>query len=87
MDKATHSCSEAFHNKDADNLASCSDADFVMIFPNGGLRGRDHPTNPFQQQYFGTTPDVHLSLTMSTQRTMGEVLSCAPECRCQVRWG
>jgi ketosteroid isomerase-like protein len=74
MDKAMHSCSEAFNNKDADKLASCFDPDFVLSSPSGELRGRDEATNHFQQKYFGTTPDVHLSLTMSEQRAVGDVV-------------
>jgi ketosteroid isomerase-like protein len=74
MDKAMHSCSEAFNNKDADRLASCFDPDFVLSTPSGELRGRDEATNHFQQKYFGTTPDVHLSLTMSEQRAVGDVV-------------
>jgi len=74
MDKAMHSCSEAFNNKDADKLASCFDPDFVLSTPSGELRGRDEATNHFQQKYFGTTPDVHLSLTMSEQRAVGDVV-------------
>jgi ketosteroid isomerase-like protein len=38
MDKAMHSCSEAFNNKDADKLASCFDPDFVLSTPSGELR-------------------------------------------------
>jgi ketosteroid isomerase-like protein len=74
MDKAMHSCSEAFNNKDADKLASCFDPDFVLSTPSGELRGRDEATNHFQQKYFATTPYVHLSLTMSEQRAVGDVV-------------
>jgi ketosteroid isomerase-like protein len=74
MDKAMHSCSEAFNNKDADKLASCFDPDFVLSSPSGELRGRAEATNHFQQKYFGTTPYVHLSLTMSEQRAVGDVV-------------
>jgi ketosteroid isomerase-like protein len=74
MDKAMHSCSEAFNNKDADKLASCFDPDFVLSTPSGELRGRDEATNHFQQKYFGTAPYVHLSLTMSEQRAVGDVV-------------
>jgi ketosteroid isomerase-like protein len=74
MDKAMHSCSEAFNNKDADKLASCFDPDFVLSTPSGELRGRDEATTHFQQKYFGTTPYVHLSLTMSEQRAVGDVV-------------
>ena len=74
MDKAMHSCSEAFNNKDAGKLASCFDSDFVLSSPSGELRGRDEATNHFQQKYFGTNPYVHLSLTMSDQRAVGDVV-------------
>ena len=74
MGKAMHSCSEAFNNKDAGKLASCFDPDFVLSTPSGELRGRDEATNHFQQKYFGTTPYVHLSLTMSEQRAVGDVV-------------
>jgi ketosteroid isomerase-like protein len=74
MDKAMHSCSEAFNNKDADKLASCFDPDFVLSSPTGELRGRDEATNHFQQKYFGATPQVHLSLTMRDQRAVGDVV-------------
>jgi ketosteroid isomerase-like protein len=74
MDKAMHSCSEAFNNKDADKLASCFDPDFVLSSPSGELRGRDEATNHFKQKYFGTNPYVHLSLTISDQRAVGNVV-------------
>jgi ketosteroid isomerase-like protein len=74
MDQAVHSCSEAFNNKDAEKLASCFDPDFVLSSPSGELRGRDEATNHFQQKYFGATPDVHLSLTTSEQRAVGDVV-------------
>jgi ketosteroid isomerase-like protein len=74
MDKAMQSCSEAFNNKDAEKLASCFDPDFVLSSPSGELRGRDEATNHFQQKYFGTNPNVHLSLTMSEQRSVGDVV-------------
>ena len=74
MDKAMHSCSEAFNNKDAGKLASCFDPDFVLSSPSGELRGRDEATNHFQQKYFGTNPYVRLSLTMSDQRAVGDVV-------------
>jgi ketosteroid isomerase-like protein len=74
MDKAMHSCSEAFNNKDVDKLGACFDPDFVLSTPSGELRGRDEATNHFQQKYFGTTPYVHLSLTTSEQRAVGDVV-------------
>jgi len=74
MDKAMHSCAEAFNNKDVDKLGACFDPDFVLSTPIGELRGRDEATNHFQQKYFGTTPYVHLSLTTSEQRAVGDVV-------------
>jgi ketosteroid isomerase-like protein len=74
MDKAMHSCSEAFNNKDADKLASCFDPDFVLSSPSGELRGRDEATNHFQQKYFEAISHVHLSLTMRDQRAVGDVV-------------
>jgi ketosteroid isomerase-like protein len=74
MDKAMHSCSEAFNNKDADKLASCFDPDFVLSSPSGELRGRDEATNHLRQKYFATTPYVRLSLTISDQRAVGDVV-------------
>ncbi|MGA6957308.1 MAG: nuclear transport factor 2 family protein, partial [Candidatus Acidiferrales bacterium] len=63
MQKAMHSCSEAFNNADAEKLASCFDPDFVLSSPGGELRGRDQATNHFRQLYFGLKPHVHLSMT------------------------
>lgn len=74
MDKAMHSCSEAFNNKDADKLASCFDPDFVLSSPSGELRGREEATNHFKQKYFGSNPYVHLSLTIRDQRAVGDVV-------------
>jgi len=74
MGKAMHSCSEAFNNKDADKLASCFDPDFVLSSPSGELRGREEATNHFKQKYFGANPYVHLSLTISDQRAIGDVV-------------
>jgi len=74
MDNAMHSCSEAFNNKDADKLSSCFDPDFVLSSPSGELRGRDEATTHFKQKYFGTNPYVHLSLTISDQRAVGDVV-------------
>jgi ketosteroid isomerase-like protein len=74
MEKALHSCSEAFNNRDADKLASCFDPDFVLSSPGGELRGRNEATNHFRQKYFDTDPRVHLSLTISDQRAVGDVV-------------
>jgi ketosteroid isomerase-like protein len=74
MEKAMRSCSEAFNDRDADKLASCFDPDFVLSSPGGELRGRDEATNHFRQQYFGMNPRVHLSMTMSGQRAVGNVV-------------
>jgi ketosteroid isomerase-like protein len=74
MEKAMHACSEAFNNRDADKLASCFDPDFVLSSPGGELRGRNEATNHFRQKYFDTDPRVHLSLTISDQRAVGDVV-------------
>ena len=74
MEKAMHACSEAFNNRDADKLASCFDPDFVLNSPGGELRGRNEATNHFRQKYFDTSPRVHLSLMISDQRAVGEVV-------------
>jgi ketosteroid isomerase-like protein len=74
MEKAMHSCSEAFNDRDADKLASCFDPDFVLSSPGGELRGRNEATNHFRQKYFDTSPRVHLSLMISDQRAVGEVV-------------
>jgi ketosteroid isomerase-like protein len=74
MEKAVHSCAEAFNTSDADKLASCFDSDFVLSSPEGELRGRDQATNHFRNKYFRANPPVHLSLTMSDQRAVGDVV-------------
>ena len=74
MEKAMHSCSEAFNNRDADKLASCFDPDFVLSSPGGELRGRNEATNHFRQKYFDANPRVHLSLIISDQRAVGDVV-------------
>ncbi len=74
MEKAMQACSEAFNNGDADKLASCFDPDFLLSSPGGELRGRDEATNHFRQRYFGMNPRVHLSMTMSEQRAVGNVV-------------
>jgi ketosteroid isomerase-like protein len=74
MEKAIHSCSEAFNNRDADKLASCFDPDFVLSSPGGELHGRNEATNHFRQKYFDTNPRIHLSLTISDQRAVGDVV-------------
>jgi len=74
MEKAMHFCSEAFNNRDADKLASCFDPDFVLSSPGGELHGRNEATNHFRQKYFDTNPRVHLSLTISDQRAVGDAV-------------
>jgi ketosteroid isomerase-like protein len=74
MEKAMHSCSDAFNSADADKLASCFDPDFVLSSPGGELRGRDQATNHFRMQYFAMKPHVHLSMTMRDQRALGDVV-------------
>jgi len=74
MERAMHSCSEAFNNADADRLAFCFDPDFLLSSPSGELRGRDQAINHFRKQYFGRTPHVHLSISMNDQRAVGDVV-------------
>jgi len=74
MEKAVHACSEAFNAGDADKLASCFDPDFLLSSPGGELRGREQATNHFRQRYFGMKPHVHLSMTMSDHRAVGDVV-------------
>ncbi|MFZ0735956.1 MAG: DUF4440 domain-containing protein [Candidatus Acidiferrales bacterium] len=74
MDNTMHSCSEAFNNGDAEKLASCFDPDFFLSSPGGELRGREEATNHIRQKYFGMIPHVRLSMTMSDQRAVGDVV-------------
>ena len=74
MERAMHSCAQAFNNADATDLATCFDPDFVLSSPSGELRGRDQATNYFQQMYFGLNPRVHLSMSMNDQRAVGNVV-------------
>jgi ketosteroid isomerase-like protein len=74
MERAMHSCSEAFNNADAQRLSLCFDPNFILSSPSGELRGRDQATNHFQKQYFGRTPHVHLSMSMNDQRAVGDVV-------------
>lgn len=74
MEKAMHSCSEAFNNADADKLATCFDPDFVLSSPAGELHGREQATNHLRQQYFQLVPHAHLSMTMNDQRAVGDVV-------------
>jgi ketosteroid isomerase-like protein len=74
MEKAMHSCSEAFNNADADKLAACFDPDFVLSSPAGELHGREQATNHLRQQYFHLVPHAHLSMTMNDPRAVGDVV-------------
>jgi ketosteroid isomerase-like protein len=74
MERAMHSCSEAFNNADAEKLSSCLDRDFVMSSPEGEYRGRDEATNYFRQRYFNSSPHAHLSMTINDQRAVGDVV-------------
>lgn len=74
MEKAMHSCSEAFNNADADKLATCFDPDFVLSSPAGELHGREQATNHLRQQYFQLVPHAHLYMTMNDQRAVGDVV-------------
>jgi ketosteroid isomerase-like protein len=73
MEKAIESCSAAFNNADAEKLASCFDPEFALSSPRGELHGRDQAMNYFRQ-YFGMSPHAHLSITLSDQRTAGELV-------------
>lgn len=73
IEKAIEACSAAFNNADTERLAACFDPEFVLRSPGGELHGRDQATNYFRQ-YFGTSPQAHLSVTMSDQRAMGELV-------------
>jgi ketosteroid isomerase-like protein len=73
MEKAIVFCSTAFNNADADRLAACFDPEFALSSPRGELHGRDQAVNYFQQ-YFSLTPRAHLSMKMSDQRAVGELV-------------
>lgn len=73
MGKAIVSCSAAFNDADAERLASCFDPQFTLSSPRGELHGREQAMNYFRQ-YFGLSPHAHLLLTMSDQRTVGELV-------------
>lgn len=73
MQKAIESCSAAFNNADAEALTSCFDPEFALSSPRGELHGVDQAVNYFQQ-YFGTSPHARLSMTMSDQRAVGELV-------------
>jgi ketosteroid isomerase-like protein len=73
MEKAIESCSAAFNHADAERLASCFDSEFTLSSPRGELHGRDQAMNYFRQ-LFGVSPQAHLSMTMSDQRAVGELV-------------
>jgi ketosteroid isomerase-like protein len=73
MQKAIESCSAAFNSADAETLTSCFDPEFALSSPRGELHGVEQAVNYFQQ-YFGTSPHAHLSMTMSDQRAVGELV-------------
>ena len=74
MQKAMQSCSEAFNRADAEKLASCFDSDFVLSSPGGELHGRDQAIYHIREQYFGVSPHPRLSMTISDQRAVGDVV-------------
>ena len=74
MERAMHSCADAFNDADAVGLAYCFDRDFVLSLPEADYRGRDSGANYFREQYFGMTPHVHMSMTMNDQRVVGDVV-------------
>jgi SnoaL-like domain len=65
--------STAFNNADAERLGACFDPEFALSSPRGELHGRDQAVNYFQQ-YFSLTPRAHLSMKMSNQRAVGELV-------------
>jgi hypothetical protein len=73
MQKAIDSCSAAFNNADAETLTGCFDPEFALSSPRGELHGVDQAMNYFQQ-YFGTSQHAHLSMTMSDQRAVGDLV-------------
>ena len=73
MEKAIVFCSTAFNNADAERLGTCFDPEFALSSPHGELHGRDQAVNYFQQ-YFSLTPRAHLSMKMSNQRAVGELV-------------
>ena len=73
MEKAIEACSAAFNSADIERLAACFDPEFVLRSPGGELHGREQATNYFRQ-YFGASPQAHLSMTMSDQRAVGELV-------------
>jgi ketosteroid isomerase-like protein len=73
METAIEGCSAAFNSADVEKLAACFDPEFVLRSPGGELHGRDQATNYFRQ-YFGTSPQARLSMTMSNERAVGELV-------------
>lgn len=73
MKKAIEACSAAFNNEDVESLATCFDTEFVLRSPGGELHGRDEAANYFRQ-YFGMSPQTHLSMSMGDQRAIGELV-------------
>jgi ketosteroid isomerase-like protein len=73
VEQAMESCSAAFNNAETERLASCFDPEFVLSSPRGELHGVDQAMNYFRQ-YFGMSPHAHLSMTMSNQRAIGELV-------------
>jgi ketosteroid isomerase-like protein len=73
MGKTIESCSAAFNSADAQKLAPCFDPEFLLSSPRGELHGRDQAMNYFRQ-YFGMSPHAHLSMALSDQRAVGELV-------------
>jgi len=74
MERAMQSCSDAFNEADAIELAFCFDRDFVLSLPERDYRGRDQAANYFREQYFNMHPHVHMSMTMNDQRVVGDIV-------------
>ena len=73
VEKAISSCSAAFNNSDAEKLAGCFDPEFALSSPRGELHGRSEAINYFRQ-YFTMSPHAHISMTVSDQRSAGELV-------------
>ena len=74
MQKSMASCSEAFNEADADQLAKCLDADFVLVSPSGEYHGRASATDHFRRAFFSSNPPARMSMTMKDQQAVGDVV-------------
>jgi hypothetical protein len=74
MERSMQTCSNAFNDADAVELAFCFDRDFVLSLPEAEYRGRDQAANYFREQYFNMQPHVHMSMIMNDQRVVGDIV-------------